>query len=317
MKITNKTNLPAPVVRMAERMIKSHPVFSNNIYSVTELLKSPRQIVLNRRLNDNLEVDIQDTYPMWSGTAIHDALAETVKELNGDYAVEERFYLPITEDIKISGGFDLYDKTNKILYDYKNTRVRTYQDNRDGKSDKWLRQLYLYQKGIEAFYFEKPEKVIIIAFLKDHSKQKAKNDPAYPQHPIQMIEWDVSDLNLEEEYMEDFVNKAIEVKRILDNEEEPGDCSLEDCMVTEDWIVKKPENKRALKKFDNPEEAFDFYTKESEKNPELRIFHRVSDFLACKDYCQCREYCTQALTNESKEICEDVTDEPYDKYIPF
>ena len=50
MRLTNRTGLPEPVLLMAERYVNSHPTFDDNKYSVTELLKSIRQIVLSRRL---------------------------------------------------------------------------------------------------------------------------------------------------------------------------------------------------------------------------------------------------------------------------
>ena len=320
MKLTNKTGIPTPLMMLAEKCINSHPVFDNNRYSVTELLKSERQIVLSRRYADKIEQDIQDTFGMWSGTAIHEGLEKIVSdhpELS--LITEQRFELDLGDGLELSGGFDLYDKESNILYDYKTTKVATYNSNLSGKETKWVKQLYMYTLGIEKLFGKKPDKVIIVAMLKDQSKVKASVDSGHPQHPIMMIEWDMKDI---EKFSEAFIeakNKAVRIREMIINGEEPPLCSYEDCWCTEDWCIKKPGAKKADKKFNNAEEAYEYYTSlPIEKQQERRVFHRVSDFKNCRDYCTCSEFCSQWQANKEHEAFEeDVTDDLAFDYIPF
>lgn len=318
MKLTNKTGLPMPVVKMAEKLINSHPSFDDSKFSVTELLKSTRQIVLSRRFSDVIEMDVQDTYNMWSGTSIHEGL-EREASLLEEYVPETRFELDLGEGLTLSGGFDLYDKENNILYDYKNTKVATYKSNISGDEDKWIKQLYLYTLGIESLYGKKPEKVVVVAMLKDHSKIKSQVEAGYPQHPIMMIEWNIDDIEKYSSALEDARDKAIEVREYLISGDEPPACSYSDCWCTEDWAIKKPEAKRADRKFDSPEEAFNAYIDLSIADREKkRIFHRVSDFKNCRDYCTCSAFCAQWKANEGHEAFEeDVTIDLEFEYAPF
>ena len=320
MKLTNRTSLPEPLVLLAERYVNSHPAFDNGTYSVTELLRSVRQVVLSRRFSEQIEQDVQDTFNMWSGTGVHDSLEIVANEHPElELITEERFSLDLGEGISVSGGFDLYDRKSRVLYDYKTTKVATYESNRDGREDKWLKQLYLYCLGIEKLYGDKPEKVVIVAMLKDHSKMKVGLKSGYPEHPIMMIEWDVSDILQFEGVLGEYKDKAMVCRSLLENGDEPPMCTFSDCWCTEDWCVKKPGAKKADKKFDTPEEAVEYYEGlPAESRKERRILHRVSDFNNCRNYCTCSGFCSQGQKNKDFEAFEeDVTDELESGYVPF
>lgn len=320
MKLTNITNLPKPVVLMAESMVNNHPIFDNNRYSVTELLKSTRQIVLARRHADAIEMDVQDTYNMWSGTAIHEGLQkQAVDHPELGLVPEKRFELDLGDGLELSGGFDLYDPENKTLYDYKNTKVATFNENVKGREDKWAKQLYLYTLGIEKLFGRKPEKAIIVAMLKDHSVQKAQTESSYPQNPIMMIEWKMEDIEKFSSALSEEKEKAAEVRSYLLSGDEPPLCTYSDCWCIEDWCIKKEGAKRAEKRFDNPDEALEHYEGLSaDLKKDRRILHRVSDFKNCKNYCNCRDFCSQWQKNKDFEAFEeDVTDELESGYIPF
>ena len=50
-------------------------------------------------------------------------------------------------------------------------------------------------------------------------------------------------------------------------------------------------------------------------HPELRLYHRISDFMKCRHYCECAPFCDQWKENMFLDcVKEDVTDEPF---IPF
>lgn len=309
MKLKNETNLPETIVRVAERLVNSHPKFQNDMYSVTELLKSEKQIVLARRHTDDIEMDVQDTFSMWNGTAIHGLLEESADKDRFD--PETRFVLDMG-NVKISGGYDLYDTKDNILYDYKTTKVATYQKNVSGSETKWVDQLYVYCKGIQLVHGKRPDKVVVIAMLTDHSKIKAQADPMYPQHPIMKIEWKTDDAEMDAEIISELSDKAERVKNIMESGEEPPKCTYRDCWCTEDYAITKPGLKRALKTFDNAADARSYYDS-MEKKSEYRIIHRISNAMNCKNYCQCREFCKQGIEMAKCEaISEDITD-----YVAF
>ena len=65
--ITNKRDLPAPFVRMAQ----SDYEYTPKRYSATTLLKSVREILLKRRHDAVLEQDCSDSIWMLFGKAVH------------------------------------------------------------------------------------------------------------------------------------------------------------------------------------------------------------------------------------------------------
>ena len=308
MKLTNKTDLPQTLKAVAERLFNSHPVFENDRFSVTELLKSEQQIVLSRRNAEEIEIDVQDTFSMWNGTAIHALLEEAADK--DRYITEMR----LEEDlngVKVSGGFDLLDKETWTLYDYKTCKVSGYQKAINGSEDKWLRQLYAYADLIEKEFGKRPAEAVIVAMMTDHSKIKAGLSEDYPSHPIQMIRWKLDNPELQAEFKADREEKAHRLHELMETGDEPNPCSYGDCWCTEDYALFKDGAKRATKCFDNEAEARTFM----EGKEGLKLFHRVSDSVNCKNYCTCRDICPQWQAMKKRgAISEDITDR---EYIPF
>ena len=261
MKLTNKTGLPRTVVRLCEMWMNSHPMMDENTISVTESLRSVRQIVLRRRHYDEIEVDCNDMLEAIFGTVMHYGLEEAGKSLikeGVDLVTETRFELDLGDGYKLSGGFDLYDKETLTLTDYKNCKVYKYESNAKGEEDAFARQLYLYSLGIEKLYGRKPENYEIVVLIRDHSKLKAGRDSSYPQHSMMMIKWNNSDLEVFKDSIDTAKEKIIEVKKLLESGDEPPLCTFSDCFCTEDWCIRKNGAKRADKRFESPEEAIDF-----------------------------------------------------------
>ena len=308
MKLTNETGLPAPLVRVAEKLVNSHPVFDINKYSVTECLKSTRQVVLAREHADEIVMDVQDSFSMWNGTAIH-ALLEA--EASEDYEAEKRIEAEI-DGVVISGGFDLFSDGESTLYDYKTSKVATIDRQRRLEETKWLEQLYLYKVLREKNGMSVPKKGVIIAMATDFSKIKADTQPGYPKHPIQILEWELNDPEFEEMAVSKAVSRATEARDYIMSGNEPPKCTFSDCWCREDWAIIKDEAKRAIRTFGTEDEARAFY--ETMKNKDdYRIFHRASEFNKCSHYCECLEWCEQGKRNvEAGGFNDDVTDE-----LPF
>lgn len=313
MKLSNETGLPDTLVKVAEACVNSHPVFDDSIFSVTELLRSDQQVVLSRRHAEEIVMDVQDTFSMWNGTAIHSLLEKIAGD---DFITEDRFYKDLGDGLKMSGGFDLLRKSDWTLFDYKTTKVAQYDKNASGREDKWIRQLYAYADGIEEKYGRRPETAVIVAMLTDHSKMKAKAQ-GYPEHPIMMLSWKLDDMELAEKYRREMTERAERVRTLLKDGAEPEPCTYGDCWCTEDYAVRKPSDKRALRVFDNPTEAYGFY-KTLPNRSAYRIFHRISGFVNCANYCQCAPFCKQwADMGNPEAVSVDVTDSLSGEFVPF
>jgi hypothetical protein len=97
----------------------NYPKHNWSTFSVTELFKGPKEIILSRRHADEIEVDVAEMAAILIGNAVHDYLISVVgtQELS-----EERVNAPLDTQygtIYISGAFDLYDAMAKHLYDVK------------------------------------------------------------------------------------------------------------------------------------------------------------------------------------------------------
>ena len=274
-------------------------------------LKSVQQIVLSRRHAEEIEQDVQDTLSMWIGTSVHDGLEEVLKD-DPDWMTETRPEMPI-DGFTLSGEFDLLDLKHNVLYDYKTCKVAQVDKQRTLSDDKWLRQLYIYADLIEhALNRPRPEKGIIVAMTTDHSKVKAETQAGYPKHPIQMVEWDLCDESYAEKVRESVRLTLESAQRCLDDPDAPiPACSMQDCWCTEDWAAMKEGATKATKRFSSEVDARAYIA----AHPELRLYHRISDFMKCRHYCECAPFCDQWKENMFLDcVKEDVTDEPF---IPF
>ena len=312
MRLTNETGLPEPLVRVAEKLANNHPVFDNDKYSVTEVLKSTRQVVLARIHADEIVQDAQDTFSMWNGSAIH-ALLEK-EAVGSEYEAEQRIEAEV-DGVTISGGFDLFYDGESTLYDYKTSKVATIERQRKLEETKWLEQLYLYKILRELNGMSVPKKGVIIAMATDFSKIKAGSQAGYPEHPIQMLVWTLDDKDFEKATLDKAIARAKESREYIENGNEPPMCTYSDCWCTEDYAVKKHGAKRADKVFKTADEAFAYFFEEKrlDRN-QYSVYHRISEFRNCRNYCQCAPFCSQWQANqEHTEVCEDITDQ----YVPF
>ena len=305
--LTNETGLPATVMAVAEKLSESHPVMGEKEFSTTEVLKSVRQIVLKRRYSDQIREDINDTFPRWFGTAVHKLLEEESAG-NPDFITETRLNYSGPDGFTFSGQFDVLDTKNNTIIDYKTSKIASIDSNRTLKDRKWLDQLYLYSFLIgETMGRPRPLRGQILAFATDWSKRQVKIKKGYPEHPIQILEWDLSD----EGYLSYLIGRTADrMAEAYKLRNEPDErlplCTYSDCWCTEDWAIMKPGAKKAVRVFSSEPEARAFY--EEEDNQDLRIYHRVSDFKNCRDYCPVSGFCHQWQANmNTEEVKEDVT----------
>ena len=119
--LTNKNNLPQQFVNAVNTDYKPTP----HQYSVTTVLNSTRQTILQRRYNEVIEDDVSNQIWAILGTAFHGLLEnskEDENELKEEYLKQELSCLD--ERLKgyyLSGKADLYNEKENKMIDFKTT----------------------------------------------------------------------------------------------------------------------------------------------------------------------------------------------------
>ena len=173
MKITNKHNVPMPIVTLASREYYSK---GESMYSVTELMSPPKIRRLREQYNNEIEQDVSDM--LWSmlGSALHVVMERGETE---GFTSEERIFATV-DGVTISGAIDLQQQTEKgvVLIDYKFTSAwAVMQEN-----EEWVQQLNIYKWLVEHIKGKKVVGLQICALVRDfnrHEKKRAILPPPY------------------------------------------------------------------------------------------------------------------------------------------
>lgn len=276
MKVTNVMELP-------EEFVKAVNVNRHNApgtYSATTLNKGAREIILTERHFDEISVDVSDNVWALFGTAVHSIL----ENQTGSNFKEEYFENPVCNS-KVTGRVDSYDMATGTVYDWKTASAWKviYKDFSDWDNQAAVYAWLLRKNGLEC------NKVVFIAFLKDHSKTKAKTDCTYPQSAVYKHEVIITD-----ELME-FTEKRLTAKvKQLETLANVADDELPVCNADERWAspdvwgIMKKGRKSALKLCSSEEEAERLL---EEKGGDF-IEYRKGEDKKCADYCPCREFCS-------------------------
>jgi len=276
MKITNNLNLPAAFVHAVSTERHNAP----HCYSATTLNKGAKEIVLSDRHYDELTVDASEQiWAIW-GTAVH-ALLESEKD---DNFHEERFKVAVGNSY-VTGQVDSYDMEHGVINDWKTASVWKVQfaDFSDWRAQGLTYAWLLKKSGLEV------NKCRFVALLKDHSKTKAKHDASYPQSPVFVYEFDVTEADLAET-----AARVIAKVTEIENAYKLGDDDIEPCTQAERWAdgekyaVMKNGRKTAVKLFDNEADA-EAYA--GELGNSHYVEHRPAVSRKCADYCACCDFC--------------------------
>lgn len=290
MKVTNRLGLPAAFVNAVSVRRHNEP----GCYSATTLNKGAKEIILTDRHFDELEVDAADSvWAVW-GTAVH-ALMESKKD---DNFHEEKFEVPLSKS-KITGQVDSYDMENATIFDWKTASVWKVikADFADWKAQGMTYAWLMSQKGLPV------KKCRFVALLKDHSKTKAQTDSTYPQSPVFVYEFDVTEDGLKETG-ERLLKKVAEVEAasLLEDKDIPICSESERWAEPEKFAVMKEGRKSAVKLFDNEGDAS---AMAAELGAKHYVERRPGVSRKCEGYCPCREFCEFYKNNiEAKQ--EDV-----------
>lgn len=143
MKITNRNNLPQPLV---DAVVNDDYTKGYADYSITELLSPPRIGALKRKHWAELEEDVSDNIYRLLGKSIH----EILERANRAAIAERRYFLKI-EGKTVSGSLDaLYDDSRSLIQDYK---LMSWYEVRDGLKEEKTQQLNCYAYLVKHGYF--------------------------------------------------------------------------------------------------------------------------------------------------------------------
>lgn len=273
--MTNEMGLPESFVNFVSNARHNE----TGTISATTLLKGEKEIVLTDRHFDEITVDASDMVWATFGSAFH-LLMEHQED---DSFKEERFEVPVGK-FTVTGKVDRYDLEREILEDWKTASVWKviYGDFADWKEQGLTYAWLLKQNGLTV------KKCRFVALLKDHSKTEAKRKADYPQKPVYVYEFEVTDEDLKavENRIVEKVAKVASAYELEDDKIAP--CTAEERWATSDkYAVMKDGRKTALKVCDTKEEA----EKLLSELGGTRIEERKGESKKCADYCPCREFC--------------------------
>lgn len=300
MQITNVHDLPQQFVDMATVEYEVNP----NEYRATSLLRGIRENILLRRHHNEIVVDVADMVWMLFGTAVHDVL-KRAQEKDSELK-EERLYKKYG-DVTLSGQFDLYCGETMTLTDYKTTSVWkvVYKS-----FDDWERQGNIYAVLLKEYGFL-VKLFNVVAFLKDHSKTKAKYDPSYPQLPVarESFKVDAKDTSETDKWIAGRLEQLSSASKHLKDDELPV-CTDEERWYSGDrWAVMKKGRKTAVRVLDTEEAAIHWLQTELDVkgNPKGEyIEKRPGENRKCDDYCYAAPFCNwyQDQLKKQREVSE-------------
>ena len=281
MKITNKFNLPDPVVRAITAFDKSDQPEG---LRVTTLIDSPRISQLKRLHYPKLAEDVsQLPYRVW-GSAVHEIMQ---KATSNSYVPEERLSHEVDGTL-ISGAIDLQfvDDDEVTLFDHKTTAAYGVTQ---GIKPEWERQINTYAYLIRQAKGLKVRSASVIAWIRDWRQSDAEVREGYPPAPIHEMPVHLWAEDEQDRYVEGRVriHKNAEVQ--ADFDDMPLCTDEERWAQPTKWAVHKGKNKRALRVFDVEVDAKAFAGEAEERNIQVR----PGRYVRCESWCAVAPYCDQ------------------------
>ena len=279
MKITNKQNLPPPVVALLTRNFYTKGASQ---YSATELMSPPQIRRLREQYDDQIEIDVTDLIASQFGTFMHGKLE--AKEIEG-YINEERLYVDV-DGISVSGQIDLQkdDPDGIEIVDYKFVKAWAVIMNKAS----WEAQLNIYKWLVETVKRKPVKRLQVNAFIKDFNKYEVKE--GYPEAEAVMLDFPLWDSVKTETYVRTRLEMHREAKMAHDFGEGLQPCTDEERWAKETtYAVKREGRKTAIRVFKTIEEATELAEKEKGY-----VETRQGEYTRCAgNYCYVAEWCSQ------------------------
>ena len=302
--ITNKHGLPEAFVNFARN---DKYTKGDSDISVTQLIDSPRGLLMREKHKEDLSVDAMDMVFALFGTAVHSVLEGATGK---NVVKEERIYSDV-RGWTLSGAIDQYEVEDDgiIITDYKVTSVWSVIYDKQ----EWVNQLNVYAYLLEKEKGIPVKKIQICAILRDWNRREASLKPDYPNPPMVVLDIPLWSLKDRTGYVEDRMSIHQEARQGFDFDEVVSLCSSAERWARPDkWAVMRKGRKSAVRLYDNEEDAKEHIvtkrnepSKNQKPNPyqiaDYYIDHRKGDNSRCSgNYCGVAEFCTQykELLNE-------------------
>lgn len=277
--ITNKHNVPEPLVTLASREYYSKGA---SAYSVTEIMSPPKIKRLREQYNDVVEQDVSDM--LWSmlGSALHVVME---RGLTPGYIPEQRLFYDL-DGVTVSGQIDLQQETPTgiVLIDYKFTSAWAVMQEKA----EWEQQLNVYKWLVEKSKRRTVVGLKICSFIRDFSRHDKRDD--YPDSPIHMVDIPMWDSAKTEAYVRERLDMHRTAKMNSEMGQELQDCSPEERWMSETvYAVKREGRKTAIRVFKSIEEANELAIKEKGY-----VETRLGEPKRCTgNYCGVARWCSQ------------------------
>jgi hypothetical protein len=283
MKLTNRLNLPEPIVEAVRNDGYSR---GDSDISVTSLLKPPQMTALEYFHEDEIEEDASDRIYSLLGQSIH-----TILERANQTGIAERRMSIEIEGWKVSGGMDLVCK-DRVLSDYKTVTVYKFKGGQ--APIEYVQQLNCYAAILRA-HGEEVKSAQIVAILRDWSKLEARRDPAYPQSQVIVVPvtlWPALEAQV---FLRERVLAHQQARKTL------PECSAEDRWERPTkYALMKQGGKRAVKLYDSQADAL----VHAATNPALYVQDRPGESIRCAAYCSVSKWCGQFNKKSANQIQE-------------
>lgn len=312
MKITNQFNLPTTLLNAVK---DDEYDKGDSVLSVTQLISSPRIVLLQDVNAANLTVDVVDRVPALLGTAVHKIIEKGSKDLP-NHIVEERLFATIN-GWKVSGAVDLQidngDGTWEIN-DYKVTSVYSVMDEKI----EWIQQLNCYAWFAGWAHGRKVTKLKIIAILRDWQRKQAGLKADYPECQVVAVDIPLWTEEQQEKFIFERVALHQAAKKAFDNGEPIPYCTDQERWLRgETHAVMKEGRKSAIKLYEIQADAVNHVEGLGDGH---YYEHRTGTPVRCAgNYCMVANWCRQyqeELGNLPREgaggvpECGDEQDEP-------
>ncbi len=285
MKITNNSNLPEALVKA----MRNDPYDRGACdFSVTELLKPPRQRALQKAHADEIVEDAEGLIYRLYGQIVHSIL-ERANDLD---LAEKRFFATFNDKI-VSGQIDTLSLHGGVLSDFKFSTAWKFKSNTPPDPD-FVAQLnmqleLLRQNGLDA------DKLQIVGLIRDFRIREARDNSDYPQSPIVVMP--IPMWSREETVR--FITRRIllHVNAMVNLPE----CSKEERWAKDD-IYAVMKGKRAIN--GGLQTSREDALRVGMANPGTRIEMRPAVSMRCQEYCSAAPFCQQfkQLTQPKKEV---------------
>ena len=296
MKITNYNNVPDIMI---EALTRDEHEMGDSHYSVTQLLRNPRQLQLSRRHKDEVTRDAVDMWNSFIGTCVHGGIYQSVKS-NTDYLLEKRvehqIATPSVGEVTIGGTPDAYQYSTKTLFDHKTMQVSAYGlEVKDGYEEQMNIYAYILEtQGLQV------DKIFLNVIYLDWRLAAAKFAEAgkYPPAPVALIPIRKWSKEATESYIEGRV-ALHQAAELLEDDELP-ECSAEDCWESPQKLAVyrkgfsgEPTGVRAMKLCDNYREVTDWVAWKKMSMKDLVVVDRPRTRRKCEMYCDSAPFCNQ------------------------